>query len=498
LAGFVVALRNLPTMKIHTIRGRKLAWALILWLALSPWLALAQDKSLLEAAKTGDVGAIKALVAAKADLNQTDPNGRTALMLAAMGGHLNVVSVLLDAGADVSARDGSGATAQDLARKTQNEEIGQAIADFAKRSDPDAAFKDALAKGNLDGIKRALESGADVNLRLREGATPLMLAASTDPRRGLPLLKLLLDKGASVNATDDSDESAIDRAEVALQEDAEAVVALLKSKGAIPDRGAKRLNESLRQAVEQKDVDMVRALLGKKADPNHVGQYKSTTVLMLAAEAGQQDIVEALLESGANPNVKTTIGDRDDNLGKTALFFAVQGGHAEVARILIGKKATVDARLRGGATPLMFAVWGPKQFEAAKLLLAAGANPNAKAKDGDTALLVAAGYRNDYQTVKLLLDAGADITATTKENGDVLGLASASGDAETAKLLLAKSFAQGSKDIALRRAADGGRLEVAKVFLQNGADPNAKSSDGRTAIQLAAARGHEALIRLLA
>jgi hypothetical protein len=41
-------------------------------------------------------------------------------------------------------------------------------------------------------------------------------------------------------------------------------------------------------------------------------------------------------------------------------------------------------------------------------------------------------------------------------------------------------------------------LEVAKVLLQNGADPNAKTSDGRTAIQLAAARGHEALIRLLA
>jgi len=485
-------------MKTFIILGLKRACALMLWLILSHGLAVAQDapKSLLEAAKTGDVSAVKALVAAKADLNQTDPKGRTSLMLAVMGGHSNVVSVLLDAGADVSATDSSGATAQDLARKIQNQEIGSVIADFSKRSDPEAAFKETLKKGDIDGIKRALESGADVNLRLSEGATPLMLAASTDPQKGLPLVRLLLDKGASVNAVDDRDDSAIKRARIFLQADADPVVDLLKSKGAVPN--ASKLNDSLRQAIEEKDVDLVKALLGKKADPNHVGQYKSTTVLMAAAESGQKEIVEALLEDGANPNEKTVRGDADDNLGRTALFFAIQGGHAEVVRTLIEKKANVDARTKGGTTPLMLATWEPKGLEAAKLLLAAGANPSAKAKDGRTPLLIASGNGNNYQTVKLLLDAGADVTATTKENGDALSVAAASGDTETTKILLTKPFVQRSKDIALMRAADGGRLEVAKLLLQNGADPNATLSDGRTAIQLAAARGHEALISLLA
>ena len=480
------------------IPGLKRACALTLWLILSHGLAVAQEapKSLLEAAKTGDVSVVNALVAAKADLNQTDPKGRTSLMLAVMGGHSNVVGVLLDAGADVSATDNSGATAQDLARKMQNQEIGSVIADFSKRSAPEAAFKEALKKGDIDGIKRALESGVDVNLRLREGATPLMVAASIDPRKGLPLLRLLLDKGASVNAVDDRDDSAINRARIFLQADADPVLDLLKSKGAVPN--ASKLNDSLRRAIEEKDFDLVKALLGKKADPNHVGQYKSTTVLMEAAESGQKEIVEALLEDGANPDVKTVRGDADDTLGRTALFFAIQGGHAEVVRTLIEKKANVDARTKGGTTPLMLATWEPKRLEAAKLLLAAGANPSAKAKDGRTPLLIASGNGNNYQTVKLLLDAGADVTATTKENGDVLSVAAASGDTETTKILLTKPFVQRSKDIALMRAADGGRLEVAKLLLQNGADPNARLSDGRTAIQLAAARGHETLISLLA
>ena len=503
-----------PAMKTWIHRGLQWTCALVFWLIFSHALAVAQvtTKSFLEASKTDDISAVKAFIAAKVDINQTDARGRTALLLAVIGGHTDVVNVLLDAGADVRVTDNSGQTAQDLASRTQNDDIGRLIANFIKKSDPEAAFEDAFMKRDLDGLKRALEMGVDIVTVNRA----LINAAYQSPRRSetgdtvspraLPLLELLLDKGACINAIDDDGMSAIDHSnQLESLLVAHPVTDFLRSRGAVPDRGAGGLVGSLRRAVRENDVDLVKALLRKNIDLNHLGANPNTTILMEAAKSGQKEIVEALLENGANPNVKTVMGDYDPNLGKTALFFAVQGGHAEVVGTIIEKKAKVDAKTKDGRTPLMFAVLEPNRLEAARILLAAGANPNVKTVDGLTPLLFAAGTAKNFQTVKLLLGAGADITAKTEKqvsvvppNSDALFVASAAGETENAKILLTKPFPQSSKDIALMEAAHGGRLEFAKLMLQNGADPNAKDVNGRTAIQFAGAQGQEALIRLLA
>ena len=59
---------------------------------------------------SGHVPVVRALVEASADMNLTDNDGRTALMLAADWGHVEVVRLLVDAGADKDLADKDGRT----------------------------------------------------------------------------------------------------------------------------------------------------------------------------------------------------------------------------------------------------------------------------------------------------------------------------------------------------------------------------------------------------
>ena len=78
--------------------------------------AAGQDVRLLEAARRGDLSAVKQLIGDGADPNQTDANGETPLLFAAMSGHLAVAKLLLAAGADASRRDSLGYDAYSAAQ----------------------------------------------------------------------------------------------------------------------------------------------------------------------------------------------------------------------------------------------------------------------------------------------------------------------------------------------------------------------------------------------
>jgi ankyrin repeat protein len=68
-------------------------------------------------------------------------------------------------------------------------------------------------------------------------------------------------------------------------------------------------------------------LLDRGADPNTRGTLEGFTALMTAAAEGQLDVVRLLLSRGADPSVKDEDGD-------TAMSFALEKGHPEVAELL--------------------------------------------------------------------------------------------------------------------------------------------------------------------
>src|SRR5687768_17790487 len=77
--------------------------------------ASADDASLLEAVKTGDVRAVHSLVEARADVNAREPDGTTPLHWAAHLNHEQIVDLLVRAGADVNAANRHQATPLHLA-----------------------------------------------------------------------------------------------------------------------------------------------------------------------------------------------------------------------------------------------------------------------------------------------------------------------------------------------------------------------------------------------
>ncbi|HEY1044224.1 MAG TPA: ankyrin repeat domain-containing protein [Telluria sp.] len=102
------------------------------------------------------------------------------------------------------------------------------------------------------------------------------------------------------------------------------------------------------------------------------------TALMMAAFKGKRQAVVDLIERGAAVN----------RSGWTPLHYAAAGGDADIATLLLDRKANIDARAPTGTTPLMMAAQEGQQA-VVRLLLARGANPYLVDNNKRTALRVA-------------------------------------------------------------------------------------------------------------
>jgi ankyrin repeat protein len=402
---YSLALHDKVTKILFPILGTAL---LLCFLLPSPALGQTVDDSLLEAAQSGDVQKVTAILDQKADINLKSSTGRTALMLAAMNGRAEVVKLLLDRGADIHLQDNKGQTAKQLAVELGQTDIVSLLDQAATARDPQLAFFAAVKKADTQAARRALDQGADVNTTVGLETTALMFAASKGDQDGHSLLKLLLEKGATVNAVNDDEQTAFDFADLpGNSTDVEAQQLLIENGAITNSSRASKLNDSLRDAVRNGDADKVSAALAAKADPNLFGKYsKNESVLITAVRSGNLEIVNLLLKHGANPNRGTFTGSSAEFLGATALFYAAGSGNAEIAKVLIDAGANVNVRTKGGFTPLMEAARSGS-YEVAKLLIDRGANPNVKDSKERTALAVSSGgKRSEIQ--QLLIKAGAN------------------------------------------------------------------------------------------
>jgi hypothetical protein len=129
----------------------------------------------------------------------------------------------------------------------------------------------AAAGGDTKSVVRCLKQGAAINTETKYKETPLLLAA----RRGsMPTVRLLLERGAKVDARDSAGETALWW--VAARD------------GDMPGR-----------------AKLAELLLSFGADPNVQGRGNGgLSALGWAAAKGDGSMVEALLRHGANPNVK--------------------------------------------------------------------------------------------------------------------------------------------------------------------------------------------------
>src|SRR5258706_553264 len=158
---------------------------------------LVGQQSLSEAVLYGQTQTVRELIAGGADVNEKDNEGRTALMAAATNGEIGVVQALLAGGADVSAADAAGGTAATYAAAS-----GQAdILDALKKRGARVGNRElmlAASECHTGAVNLLLASGLAVHGG-GEGDPPILVAAS---RNCVETVRLLLDRGADVNAKD--------------------------------------------------------------------------------------------------------------------------------------------------------------------------------------------------------------------------------------------------------------------------------------------------------
>lgn len=138
------------------------------------------------------------------------------------------------------------------------------------------------------------------------------------------------------------------------------------------------------------DLDAVRRLLD--GDSGIVGSVAPDgfTGLHLAAYFGREEVVSVLLAAGADPDAVATNGTR-----LRPLHAATAARAPAIVGVLVDAGATVDARQKGGFTPLMAAA-KHGDTDSLRWLLAAGADPDQVADDGSTARSLATPEASDH------------------------------------------------------------------------------------------------------
>ena len=120
-----------------------------------------------------------------------------------------------------------------------------------------------------------------------------------------------------------------------------------------------------------------------------------------------------------------------------------------------------------------------------RAMLARGVDPNVVDANGDPALVVAARAGN-LATVEVLLAAKADPDRRNRWGDNPMMLAALNGHAGIAKALRARNAAVDGKGwTPLIYAATGGHDEIVRWLLGEGADVNAASPNGTTALMMA-------------
>src|SRR5687768_8189198 len=293
---------------------------------------------------------------------------------------------------------------------------------------------EAVERGERAAALQLLAKGADPNALGPDGATAIMYAAYNDD---VELVRALIAAGANVKLQNQFGTSAITEA---------AII------GSTP---------------------IIDVLLKAGADPN-TKNPEGEAPLMAVARTGKVDAAARLLEAGADVNAREGFG------GQSALMWAAAQGQAEMVRFLASKGADVNARgvirqwerkviteprpkdlSKGGFTPLLYAA-REGCIECARHLIAAGADPDLEDPERITPLNMAL-LNLHFEFAAFMIKAGADVN-----KWDLFGRSPIYMAADVSTLPL-----KGNGAMAVIPSEDSTTaLDVARMLLEAGADPN--------------------------
>src|SRR6266702_2549186 len=308
-----------------------------------------------------------------------------------------------------------------------------------------------------------LDHGANVNAENDRGETPLHLVSQgkyDSQEHGVGIARLLLARGMDANAQDKSHSTPLLWA---------AFYGRLKITQMLLDHGANANmkndhGETPLHQVSQGEYDsheqgvgITRLLLARDVDADAQNKNHFTPFL-LAALNGRLEIAQVLLDYCANMNAAHYWGETPLHLVSRGKYNSEEH-RVDIARLLLVHSMDANAQDKSHSTPLHWAAFCGR-LEITQMLLDHGANANMKDDHGETPLhRVSQGEYDSHEQgvgiTRLLLACGVDVNAQDKNHF-------------TPFLL----------------AALNGRLEIAQVLLDHGANANAENDGGETPLHL--------------
>ncbi|MES9991870.1 MAG: ankyrin repeat domain-containing protein [Candidatus Thiodiazotropha sp.] len=230
----------------------------------------------------------------------------------------------------------------------------------------DCRLHTAAVTGETGLAEMAFREDANVNLRMKQGATPLHWASAHNQ---LALVELLVDNGADLDSCDDLGWTPIT---LAASQGHNDIVKFLAEKGA------------KRSAIVNGEEVFI--------DDNKANKEDLNWILLDAAESGNLEGVKASVEAGADLNSTTPDG-------WTALLECANSDF-RITEFLLSKGADPNLASGKGLTPLMRAA-AHGQAEIVKMLLKSGADPTMRDFQGINAAGMAS-IANQMECAKLV------------------------------------------------------------------------------------------------
>lgn len=462
-------------------------------------------------------------------LNQNaDPNiGETRsnispLMLSSQLRNSILLEMLLDHGANINSRDCNGETALHYAieerrdKKTKKEEKYKIVNILLKNN----AALNVLSKSKFSPlhiaslygehhiVKLLIEYGANINIKGEEDWTPLVEACTN---QHYTTMNLLLNNGADIDFEHSfwCSGHQYETPEINHIVKRSIEEKILKQKIL---SGSANIDEQLIDSVIQNDIGKVQTLIETGANINRGirckesrEKYTEYTALMWASYKGNLNIMELLLEKGWDAN-------HYDDMG-TPLQWACEGGQMDAVKILLDKRAIINAPGPRGITALAWACING-HYDIVNILLNNGAEVNysmsiGKYENFPPLSLIKASKYNHIDIVKLLLDNGADLNSCDYKEGTAITSAAKYGNIEILQLLLKDNTAadlniynRSRGWAAIHYGVINNSYDIVKLLIDNGANVNILTNNHReyekeTALDMAISHFHNNIADLL-